>query len=322
MHLFKIHNISNIDNYKKTYPGSKISSYDFINEKIIDYKHTHDISNKNECNYCKKTFDQQFVYFLYPDLKKAHLYCESCLSGHTGYLVTRFYQKVKRDKSYKIYNEKWRHENNYPFIYDQDEISIMTKPTNSLINKYISNLIQIVGFVPSFNYFDSTDFIYNALEKDFEKSVILVNRLCLTGRGYEKTHICGDNSWLKTLIDAKVIKNNAMKGGRGTRCIAEDEHECNSISEMNVDNWLYKNKIPHDKEPYYPKDELLNPNARLRADWKVQDYYLEFFGLEGEEEYDDKIEVKTKICEKNKIKLIGIYNRDLKYLDQKLLIFK
>ena len=73
--------------------------------------------------------------------------------------------------------------------------------------------------------------------------------------------------------------------------------------------------IKHEKEPKYPE-------GNYRADFKVNDSLIEYFGLKGQKEYDEKIKIKKKICKKNKIKLLSIYPKDLintKTLENKIL---
>lgn len=81
---------------------------------------------------------------------------------------------------------------------------------------------------------------------------------------------------------------------------------------------LVHNQIPHLVEPYYPSDEKLNPTGLMRADWKVDDYLIEFFGLIGMEEYEEKIKQKRELAKRTNIKLIEIYPDDLYDLDKKL----
>jgi hypothetical protein len=119
-------------------------------------------------------------------------------------------------------------------------------------------------------------------------------------------------SWLKALVYCKLLENDRMKTARGYRCIAKDKHECNSLGEQIIDDWLYKNKIEHSKEPLYPYDELLNPNEMFRADWKIGSFILlEYVGLKGDKEYDIKIAKKRELAVKYKFKLIELDDSDI-----------
>ena len=57
---------------------------------------------------------------------------------------------------------------------------------------------------------------------------------------------------------------------RGFCCVVKDGHECNSLAELEIDNWLFSNQIVHDKEPHYPYHSVYNLNERLRADFKIE----------------------------------------------------
>lgn len=108
--------------------------------------------------------------------------------------------------------------------------------------------------------------------------------------------------------------NNAIKAAGfepnpvmfAKKYIANDGHKCDSLAEKIIDDWLYARKIPHDINVSYPG------SGGLTADFKVADYWIEFFGLSGEHKrYDELKEEKMKIAEKRKLKLIEIYPNHL-----------
>jgi hypothetical protein len=88
-----------------------------------------------------------------------------------------------------------------------------------------------------------------------------------------------ETSWLKILQMADVIDNKGVRGVYGTRVIAKDGHECNSIAELEIDNWLFQHGISHEKEPFYPYDEELNPNTKYRGDLNIGNTLIVFGGL-------------------------------------------
>jgi len=104
--------------------------------------------------------------------------------------------------------------------------------------------------------------------------------------------------------------------------MAEDGHECRSLAEKLIDDWLYKNGLAHVTEPFYPVDAVLNPNGLMRADWQVEDFFIEYFGLVGLEDYEEKMKVKRRICEKHGIRLVAIMQEDLPNLNTKLQCLK
>jgi len=50
----------------------------------------------------------------------------------------------------------------------------------------------------------------------------------------------------------------------------------------------------------------------------VGDYFIEFWGLRGEEDYDKKMEVKTELAKQYSIPLISLNQQDLPILDFRL----
>lgn len=125
-------------------------------------------------------------------------------------------------------------------------------------------------------------------------------------------------SWFKALVESNVLENNILESSRGIRCIAKSGNECNSLDEMFVDNWLFENNIISIKEPLYPFHPVYNKSGRRRADWKVNDYFIEYFGLKGEEAYDIKTKEKLLLADSLNLKLISIFPSDLNNISEKL----
>lgn len=128
-------------------------------------------------------------------------------------------------------------------------------------------------------------------------------------------------SWFKTLLRIGILEDGAQRSSRGTRCIANDGHECNSLAEKNIDDWLYSHNIHHEKEPLYPYHFRLNP-SKLRADWKVQNSLIEFAGLMDEPDYAAKMRAKQEIATEFGLSLILLEPKDILNLDIKLASLK
>jgi hypothetical protein len=111
-------------------------------------------------------------------------------------------------------------------------------------------------------------------------------------------------SWLQALIEAGVLDEDARRTSRGIQSLAKDGHICLSLGEKTIDDFLNTYDIAHDREPKYP-------NSNYRADFAVGSVLIEYFGLEGDPDYDEKTKEKQRICKKHGINLITIYPRDL-----------
>jgi len=135
-----------------------------------------------------------------------------------------------------------------------------------------------------------------------------------SGKWYKQKY----SSWLNTLVQANVLPNAQRKTPYGTMCLANDGHVCNSIGEKIIDDWLHRNNIGHMKEPLYPEHSEFNPEMRLRADWKVGQYYVEFCGLKGLPFYDEKMKTKRQLSTILGIRFVEIFQENLSSLDQLL----
>jgi len=88
--------------------------------------------------------------------------------------------------------------------------------------------------------------------------------------------------------------------------IANDKHVCDSLAEKIIDDWLYAREIKHQRDVYYPGQK------RFKTDFKIGNYWFEFFGLEGQlKRYDELKKKKLHLIKKLNLKLIKIYPHDL-----------
>ncbi|MBI6116141.1 hypothetical protein [Salegentibacter maritimus] len=125
-------------------------------------------------------------------------------------------------------------------------------------------------------------------------------------------------SWFKALVASNILPKGVLESSRGVRCIAKSGNECNSLDEMFIDNWLFANNVISIKEPLYPKHPIYNKTGRRRADWRVGDYYIEYFGLKGEEAYDKKTKEKLLLADDLNLELISLFPSDLNNISAKL----
>ena len=279
------------------------ASCSFLNNKVMEFrKKNKPIKKSKNCVYCGKRF--------YPSLLSASLinyypfknnileidYCNSCLAS-------AFLGIYKDDKSEK------------EMLMD------------------IKKLVDCLGFIPPTNYFMNTKFLKSLPKEKFHKLIkimINISPYSENERAFEFPYIKPKKgyqtykekfgNWMRVLILAGVLEGYVRKTARGTFCLAEDGDLCLSMKEKAIDDWLFRNSIKHNKEFKYPQDDEFNLKKNLRCDWKVGNFYIEYFGLAGLTDYDKKTKVKKALCSKQNIKLIEIYERDIFNLDKKLSI--
>jgi hypothetical protein len=127
-------------------------------------------------------------------------------------------------------------------------------------------------------------------------------------------------SWFKALGAAGVLGDDPVKTQRGYRSIADDGHECASLAELTIDNWMTTNKIAHEREPKYPFHSQFNANEGFRADWKAGEYYIEYFGMMEDAEYQSKAKRKIKLAAATGINLVTLMPKDILLLEKALAV--
>jgi len=112
---------------------------------------------------------------------------------------------------------------------------------------------------------------------------------------------------LEALLAARLL--------RGERSAA-DGHQCDSIEEQIIDDWLWTHGIPHERPAYYPRPRgTRNP---AKADWAVGEALVEQWTQEGDRVYDARMQAKRQIAQSAGIELIEIHAEDLTDLDRAL----
>lgn len=111
-------------------------------------------------------------------------------------------------------------------------------------------------------------------------------------------------SWFDALVAAEILDDGARRNSRGVQCRAKDGHMCHSLGEKTIDDTLFEMSIQHEREPPYP-------DSNYRADFKVGEHIIEYFGLIGNADYDAKTEAKLTLAKAHRLQLICIYPADL-----------
>jgi len=93
-----------------------------------------------------------------------------------------------------------------------------------------------------------------------------------------------------------------------------DGHYVRSRAELLIDDFLYKNGIVHAYE------RKLNIDEEVYCDFYIpsQKLYIEFWGLEENEQYAERKRIKLALYAKYNFKLIEVNNSDIENLDEKL----
>ncbi|KXB07733.1 hypothetical protein AKJ51_00010 [candidate division MSBL1 archaeon SCGC-AAA382A20] len=188
------------------------------------------------------------------------------------------------------------------------------KPTRKQMINDLKGFIEDLGFIPKSDVLKRHSNETFLSKSNPEKTIpFLIKHEIADYKAYKEEF----GSWLKALNACEIIdEDEAIETPYGYRCVAEDGHECLSLAERRIDDFMNKNDIPHEKEPHYPQDDELNPDEKYRADWKVKNYLIEYFGLMQKENYEEKTEIKQKLAEKDSINLIAIYPDELGNLDE------
>lgn len=103
------------------------------------------------------------------------------------------------------------------------------------------------------------------------------------------------------------------KWSRDYQCA--DGHYVRSLSEQSIDNWLYNNGYQHSYEKsVYMKTK---PDAVVLSDFYLpkEDIYIEFWGIENDEQYEKRKQEKIRLYNENNLNRIDLTKEDIKRLD-------
>ena len=106
------------------------------------------------------------------------------------------------------------------------------------------------------------------------------------------------------------VRPDGIKSRERIKC--KDGHLVRSYYERAFDNLLFKNGIKHEY------DYRLPFNKRCMADFKVDDVYIEIWGMMSDANYRERQEKKKLLYKKNGCKLLDVYPQDFRNLQIKL----
>jgi hypothetical protein len=126
----------------------------------------------------------------------------------------------------------------------------------------------------------------------------------------------GSGRWL-TVLQASGVVGDAWRPLKGTLCFARDGHACRSLGERSLDDFMSGRGLDHEPEPCWPVHTALNPDGKLRADWRLPDGTLvEYAGLMKTPSYADTIAKKMMLANETNCRVLIITPPDLTRLDE------
>jgi len=191
---------------------------------------------------------------------------------------------------------------------------IVEHPSKNALLPHLREFVRACGFIPPANA-NPLNYSFTCRLSSEQWVPVFTAYGKMGGVDHVKTKW---TSWFTALASSGVLPDGVMSTPRGIRCLAKDGHECHSLDEQQIDNWLTDHTLQHQREPAYPFHPLLNPKGKRRSDWLVGDIYVEYFGLTGEKEYDKKTDEKIMLSSQLGIKMLPIYPSDMISLDEKL----
>lgn len=227
-----------------------------------------------------------------------------------------WYDRHGRSSECQICGQTYRLVNFPPWVYfGSDGIrsccmrcEIVDSPDKDKLQDLVPAFVETCGFIPSATIDPVTRSFTSRLSEESQLAAY-----SLYGKMGGMKHVKETfGSWFKAMSVTGALPDGVQRTSRGIRCLAKDGHECDSLSEKRIDDWLSENGIDHEREPEYPQHDKFNPTGRRRADWKVGDgTFVEYFGMKGKDDYDQKSEEKRRLAENAHIDLIEIYPKDL-----------
>jgi hypothetical protein len=172
--------------------------------------------------------------------------------------------------------------------------------SKSAVCDYVKDLVAVIGRIPAANYGEGV-YDFRGLSTAQRLGVFELLRDRKPSRA-QINNACG--SWFGALISSGVLEGDSQKMGRGIRSLASDGHICHSLGERTIDDLLSAAGIEHTREPGYPE-------GNFRADFQVGETLIEYFGLAGDPQYDEKTRVKREICTRHGVRLVCLFPQDV-----------
>jgi len=131
--------------------------------------------------------------------------------------------------------------------------------------------------------------------------------------------LCGFESDLHFITASGLEKISYNPKARGKKSISSCGHVCLSMGERDICEHLFSQGVPHAREPHYADltgVEGLTEFGEMRGDFLIGTTVIEFAGMTGNIEYDEKMRLKQQLAERYGIDLLVIYPSQLSKLDE------
>lgn len=191
---------------------------------------------------------------------------------------------------------------------------IVGTPKKNELSSLVPAFTGACGFIPRTDA-SAINYAFTSRLSTSEWAKVVLAYAKMGGIEYAKRKF---GSWFAALAETGALPDGVLVTARGIRCLAKDGHTCHSLDEQRIDDWLHTHDLDHEREPVYPHHPSLNPAGKRRADWKVCDTFVEYFGLVGDPEYERKMDEKILLAQESNIHLITIYPPDIEKLDERL----
>ena len=118
----------------------------------------------------------------------------------------------------------------------------------------LKSLVETIGYIPPatlLNYdanpgrsiFQELACRQMVLHDNYQLIKLLA--VTYTGKWYKASF----GSWLKALVASEVLSDGTRRTSYGTMTVAKDGHDCRSLAEKTIDDWLFAHGIEHEIEP-------------------------------------------------------------------------
>jgi len=230
------------------------------------------------CDFCGKRYNLLKHFFLQKDYYDP--LAPAYYTGGIDFLYPNLFLNLCYDCFFKFFQPKWFF--NFPYT----ETLNAVRATGELIGKLPTK--------------DFPSYLYNFSTAESVRRFVELLFLLPTP---DETSI-RFGSFFKLLISSGLLPEGTRRMRIGTLVLADDNDLCYSLVEREIDNWLFKHKVLHNKESFYP-------GSSLRCDWEIlntkQRTFVEYFGLMSMAPYAAKVIQKKEIANTNGILLIEIY---------------